>query len=81
MHIQEAADDETVVQVYATNRNTYDYVARGLQIVVRTSDYARFGVNGQQATAQLRLAPQKRSEMMGDLARTRKKEGIYRGCL
>ena len=76
VHIQAAADNETVVQVYATNRSIYDYVARGLQIVVRTSDYARFGVNGQQATAQLRLAPQKRSEMMGDLALLAKKKGF-----
>ncbi len=76
VHIQEAKDDETVVQVYGTNRSTYDYVARGLQIVVRTSDYTRFNVNGRQATAQLRLAPQKRAEMMGQLALLAKNKGL-----
>ncbi len=76
VHIQAAADNETVVQVYATNRSPYEYVARGLQIIVRTADYARFHVNGHYATAQLRLAPQKRSDMMSELARLAKQKGF-----
>lgn len=76
VHIQAAADDEAVVNVYAANRTTYEYVARGLQIVVRTADYTRFRVNGQQVTAQLRLSPQKRSQMIGQLAQLAKEKGF-----
>lgn len=76
VHIQAAMDDEAVVNVYAANRTTYEYVARGLQIVVRTADYARFQVNGQQATAHLRLAPQKRSDMISHLAKLAKDKGF-----
>jgi Piwi domain len=74
-HIQQARDDETVVQVYATNRNTYDYAARGLNIVVRTSDYARFGVNGARVTPLLRLSPQQRSEMIRELSKLARNKG------
>lgn len=76
MHIQKAADTEAVVQVYATNRTFYDYVARSLQIVVRTSDYAKFGVNSKQVTKHLHLAPQQRSDMVKQLASLGKGKGL-----
>ena len=66
--IRQAAEDDLVVQVHAGQGYHYDYVARALQIVVRTADYAKFRVDAKQATQALRLSPEARSEMIKKIA-------------
>lgn len=66
--IKEAAQNELVVQVHAGQNRYYDYVARALQIVVRTTDYAKFRIDAKQATKALRLSPEARSEMIKQIA-------------
>jgi hypothetical protein len=75
-HMQQATDEEVVVQVIGHNRKSYDYVARGLSIIVRTSDYAKFGVNGRQVTPLLRLSPQQRSDMVKEVSTLVKEKGL-----
>ncbi|HLG79115.1 MAG TPA: Piwi domain-containing protein, partial [Ktedonobacteraceae bacterium] len=66
--IQQAADDELVVQVQVTKqREPYDIVISALQIIVRTEDYKRFHVNGSQALTALRMAPWQRATILREL--------------
>lgn len=67
-YIRQAAEDELVIQVHAGQDRYYDYIARALQIVVRTADYAKFRVDATQATQALRLSPEARSEMIKKIA-------------
>ena len=67
-YIRQAAENEFVVQVLAGQDHYYDYVARALQIIVRTADYAKFHVDAKQATQALRLSPEARSEMIKKIA-------------
>lgn len=74
-HMLQAEDHESVVQVQAYNRKSYDYVARSLNIIIRTSDYKRFGVNGQQITSYLRIAPDVRSTIVKEISSLLKQRG------
>jgi hypothetical protein len=67
-YIRRAAEDELVVQVHAGQDHYYDYVARALQIIVRTADYAKFHVDPRLATQALRLSPEARAEMIKKIA-------------
>lgn len=75
-NIRKAADDEVVVQVSATGHLPYDYVARALQIIVRTSDYPKFNVDGKRVTKHLRLAPQQRSDCIRELSQIARNKQI-----
>lgn len=66
--IRRAAENEPVVHV-RMGRNEYDFVASALGIVVRTADYAKFGVDSTQATAALHLSPQARFDIITKIAR------------
>jgi len=66
--IRRAADNEPVVHV-RMGRNEYDFVASALGIVVRTADYAKFGVDATRATNALRLSPQARLDIIAKIAR------------
>lgn len=66
--IQRAAENEPVVHV-RMGRNSYDFVASALGIVVSTATYARFGVDAKQATGALRLSPQERLKILVSLGR------------
>jgi hypothetical protein len=66
--INRAADNELVIQVSTGPNNAYDYVARSLQFIVRTTDYSRFHVDAKQALRLLRLSPEERSHMIGKIA-------------
>lgn len=65
--IDMAPDDELVVSVRA-ERDTYDYPISALQIIVRTMDYNRFGINSQQALKLLRIEPGTRSRFVREIA-------------
>lgn len=66
--IQQAADDELVLQVQVTKqREPYDIVISALRIIVRTEDYKRFNVNGPQALSALRMAPWQRTNILREL--------------
>lgn len=66
--IQQAADDELVLQVQVTKqREPYDIVISALQIIVRTEDYKRFHVNGSQALSAQRMAPWQRAKILREL--------------
>lgn len=66
--IQQAADDELVLQVQVTKqREPYDIVIGALQIIVRTEDYKRFNVNGSQALNALRMAPWQRANILREV--------------
>lgn len=64
-YIRQAADHELVVHVHTGHGPGYDYVARALQVIVRTADYTRFHIDAKQATQALRLAPDVRSAIIG----------------
>lgn len=66
--LRQAADSEQVVQVRVGSK-TYDYPAYRLDLIVRTGDMKRFGINGAQATQSWRLAPQTRADMIKALSK------------
>ncbi len=76
--IRRAANNEPVVHV-RVGRYEYDFVASALRIVVRTADYAKFGVNATRAMAALRLSPKDRSDMVGKIARIVRGRNVVRG--
>nr|BBH86659.1 hypothetical protein KTC_14100 [Thermosporothrix sp. COM3] len=73
--IEQAADDEIVVRIYA-HRRTYDYVARALRILARPADYERLGIDPEQAEAALRLTPAGSSTMLEEVVRIGRKRGL-----
>lgn len=72
--IEKAADEELVVEV-STGRSSYDYVASALRIVLRTEDYADFGLDAGQLLAKMKLAPAARSTLVKKIADMVKKLG------
>lgn len=54
--LSNAPDDEPVVRV-STGRLGYDYAVSALGLIVRSSDYVRFGVNSRRALSILKIAP------------------------
>jgi len=73
--IENAPDDEPVVSVKA-GRQLYDYPVSALQIIVRTMDYSRFGVNAKKALQLLRIEPAQRSRFVGEIAAVAKKGNL-----
>lgn len=65
--IQAAGDFELVVKV--RSGHYYDYVASALNIILRMEDLERFGIPARRAVDELRLAPQKRRDMLRPLVR------------
>lgn len=61
--LRDAPDDTDVLEV-ESGRNSYDYVATVLQIVVYPQDYERFNINSELASKALRLAPDVRAQMV-----------------
>lgn len=65
--IKRASDDELVVRVW-TGQKHYDYVMSALRIIVRTQDFNRFKINGQQALQALRIEPGSRSQLVATVS-------------
>lgn len=74
--IQQGADTELVVQVYAGGAHPYDYAASALRIVLRMADLKRFGISGQQALKLMRLEPSVRVEMLKKIGKLAKDRGL-----
>ena len=75
--IQNALDNDLVVKIKSGN-NEYDYITSVLQIVVRTRDYKRLQIDGQQALKNLQLDPDVRSQMTQEIANVLAQRGyIY----
>ena len=73
--LQNAPDDEIVVRV-AFGRNEYDYAASALNIVLRTSDFVKFGIRSSDATRTLKLEPNTRGAMVREVANLAKTKGL-----
>ena len=73
--LQNAPDDEIVVQV-AFGRNEYHYAASALNIVLRTSDFVKFGIRSSDATRTLKLEPNTRAAMVREVANLAKTKGL-----
>jgi len=65
--VENAPDDEPVISV-STGRQSYDYPISALQIIVRTMDYSRFGINSGQALKLLRIEPGQRSRFVSEIS-------------
>jgi len=68
--IQEAPDDDLVMKVKASYNEGYDYISSVLQFVVRTMDYLRLNIDGQEALSSLQIKPQLRSSIVQEIADT-----------
>jgi hypothetical protein len=78
--ISNAPDDEPVLHV-TTGRSGYDYPLSALGIIVRVSDFKRFGVNGRFALSVLKIAPAERWSMVWQLAQVLIDRGLLGGPL
>lgn len=67
--LRDAPDDDLVVRVQAGYNEGYDYIASTLQIVVRTKDYERLYINGQEALSALQIKPEDRLAIVRDIAK------------
>ncbi len=81
--IERVPDDEPVVRVQA-GRTGYEYAASALRTIVRTEEYARFGIDARRATQALRIAPKDRADIVATVAQLAKDAGLlapnaYRG--
>jgi hypothetical protein len=85
--LERAPDDEPVVRVEVqvqAGRTSYEYAASALRTIVRTEDYARFGLDAPRASQALRLAPKGRADLVAKVAQLAKDAGLlapnaYRG--
>lgn len=73
-----ASSSEPVVHV-STGRLGYDYPISALGIIVRVSDFERFGVKGRKALANLKIAPSERWRLVGALSEVLRSKGLIRG--
>lgn len=73
--IDNASPDDLVVQVKTIKQMTYDYVVDSLDIVVRTSDFDRFKVNGSKVLNAMRLTPSDRWKMVSGIAQIAHEQG------
>ncbi len=76
--IRAAPDEELVVRVQS-RRNTYDYVAGALQVLIRPDsreDIERFGIDAEQALRALHMRPSYRASLVRAVSDIAKKAGI-----
>jgi hypothetical protein len=65
--IHNAPDNDLVVKIISGN-NEYDYITSVLEIIVRTKDYKRLQINGQQALKHLQINPELRFQIVQEIA-------------
>ncbi len=63
--IKNAPDDEIVVSV---GRNEYHYIISALRIIVRMEDFERFSIDSKKALRVLRIDPEIRSQLIGEVS-------------
>lgn len=66
--IQNAPEDDLVMKIKASYSDGYDYISSVLQFVVRTKDYSRLNINGQEALRSLQIKPQLRADIVQEIA-------------
>lgn len=65
--INNAPDEDLVVKI-ASGNNEYDYITSVLEIVVRTKDYKRLQIDGQQALRSLQIESEHRLSIVQEIA-------------
>jgi len=73
--IENASDDELVVKIQA-GQNEYDYVVSALNVILTMGDLSKFGVDPRKASNALRIAPSLRHEIITEVSKVLKKDGI-----
>jgi len=66
--LAKAPDDDCVVTV-VVGRNEYDYTAASLRLILRMEDLRRFKVNRQTVLSNLRIEPERRSEIISEISK------------
>ena len=74
--IKSSPDTELLIGVQTASRKTYQYLASTLQPIMRMEDMEKFGLDGSQMMAQLRLSPQKRTSLIRAIVEVYQKEGL-----
>jgi hypothetical protein len=72
--LAKAPDDEQVVRVIS-GRAGYDYPLSALGLIVRSSDFRRFGVNGKRALSVLKIPPAARWTMVMAVSEPLRRQG------
>lgn len=77
--LRDAPDNDLVVRVQSGYNEGYDYVASALEIIVRTKDYARLQIDGQQALNALQIRPDTRFTVIEEIAQIVQPKGWIDG--
>ncbi|MHC4619373.1 MAG: Piwi domain-containing protein [Planctomycetota bacterium] len=73
--ISAASDDELVVKIQA-RQSQYDYVASALNVILLMDYLSRFGIDSRKAMNAFRLAPSTRNQILTDVSKVLKKDGL-----
>jgi len=68
--IADAPDEELIIKIETKsgNRNTYDYTASALQVILYDQDFKKFNIDGSRALKIMQIEPQKRSNLVMEIA-------------